>query len=161
LVLRSGAAAGVAVAFALHLSLLGPWLRGIIDIDRFRFGSAVTLGTFSLGLFGLVPGDTPVALGVLGIAFLFAFDPDGSVPPLGDNGGSDDANQDSLASRTEGFGAEVKAVCREAASLTVREYVQQGSKEQQDSHKIEVSEEHLETAIKEVREDEDGDDFYG
>lgn len=84
--LRAGAAAAVAVAFALQVSLLGPWIRGIVDIDRFRFGVAVALGTFSLGLFGVVPGETPAALAVLGVTFLFAFDPDGSVPSPNDDG---------------------------------------------------------------------------
>jgi len=92
LMLRAGAAAGVAVAFALHLALLGPWLRDVVDIDRFRFGSAVALGIFPLGLFGLVPGDAPVALAVLGVTFLFAFDPDGSLPSLGSE--SDDDEED-------------------------------------------------------------------
>ena len=78
LMLRAAAAALVAVAFALHLAIFGPWLRQVVDIDRFRFGSAVALGTLPLGLFGLVPGDAPLALAVLGVSFLFAFDPDGS-----------------------------------------------------------------------------------
>jgi hypothetical protein len=78
LMLRAAAAALVAVAFALHLAVFGPWLRQVVDIDRFRFGSAVALGTLPLGLFGLVPGDAPLALAVLGVSFLFAFDPDGS-----------------------------------------------------------------------------------
>jgi hypothetical protein len=92
LMLRAGAAAGVAVAFALHIALLGPWLREVVDIDRFRFGSAVALGTFPLGLFGLIPGDAPVALAVLAVTFLFAFDPDGSMPSFGseDSASSDE-----------------------------------------------------------------------
>ena len=79
LMLRAAAAALVAVVFALHLALFGPWLRGIVDIDRFRFGSAVALGVLPLGLFGLVPGDAPLALAVLGMTFLFAFDPQDAV----------------------------------------------------------------------------------
>ncbi|WP_247009159.1 DUF5794 domain-containing protein [Halorientalis litorea] len=78
LMLRAGAAALVAVVFALHLAVFGPWLREIVDIDRFRFGSAVALGVLPLGLFGLVPGNAPLALAVLGVSFLFAFDPEES-----------------------------------------------------------------------------------
>ncbi len=161
LMLRAGATAGIAVAFALHIALLGPRLRGIVDIDRFRFGSAVALGTFSLGLFGLVPGDTPVALAVLGITFLFAFDPDGSMPSLGNDTGSDGVDLDGLASRTEGFvGAETEGVCREAATLTPREYAQKSKDRGASPDDIEVTEEHLETALKEVREyKQHGDDF--
>jgi hypothetical protein len=74
--LRAAAAGLVATAFALHVALLGPWLRRVVDIDRFRFGSAVALGILPLSLFGLVPSDTPLALAVLGMTFLLAFDPD-------------------------------------------------------------------------------------
>jgi hypothetical protein len=100
LMLRAAAAALVAVVFALHLAVFGPWLRRIVDIDRFRFGSAVALGVLPLGLFGLVPGDAPLALAVLGVSFVFAFDPDGTA--LGDalpgesgrDGRSDDESRD-------------------------------------------------------------------
>jgi hypothetical protein len=77
LVARAVAAAGVGVGFALAVALLGPWLRAVVDIDRFRFGSAVALGVLPLSIFGLVPGDAPIALAVLGVTALFAFDPDG------------------------------------------------------------------------------------
>lgn len=160
LMLRAGATAGVAVAFALHLALLGPWLRGVVDIDRFRFGSAVALGTFSLGLFGLVPGDAPVALAVLGVTFLFAFDPDGSMPSMS----SDDSESDDLASWKEGFvGAEIEAVCREAATVAVREYVNAKSEEEGASpDEVELAEEHFKTVLEEVcRNEEYGDDYLG
>lgn len=78
LMLRAAAAALVAVAFALHLAVFGPWLREIVDIDRFRFGSAVALGVLPLSIFGVLPEETPLALAVLGLSFLFAFDPKGS-----------------------------------------------------------------------------------
>ncbi|WP_436929041.1 DUF5794 domain-containing protein [Halosimplex halobium] len=77
LVARAVAAAGVGVGFALLVALLGPWLRAVVDIDRFRFGSAVALGVLPLSIFGLVPGDAPIALAVLCVTALFAFDPDG------------------------------------------------------------------------------------
>lgn len=73
LVLRGIAAAGVGVAFALCVALLGSKLRGVLHLDRFRFGSAVALGTLPLGLLGVVPGNTPLA--VLGVTCLLAFDP--------------------------------------------------------------------------------------
>ncbi|WP_123533906.1 DUF5794 domain-containing protein [Halosimplex salinum] len=78
LVARAVAAAGVGVGFALLVALLGPRLRAAVDIDRFRFGSAVALGVLPLSIFGLVPGDAPLALAVLGVTALFAFDPDGA-----------------------------------------------------------------------------------
>ncbi|WP_459193842.1 DUF5794 domain-containing protein [Halosimplex sp. J119] len=77
LVARAVAAAGVGVGFALLVALLGPQLRAVVDIDRFRFGSAVALGVLPLSIFGLVPGDAPIALAVLGVTALFAFDPSG------------------------------------------------------------------------------------
>ncbi|MFB6179920.1 MAG: DUF5794 domain-containing protein [Halorientalis sp.] len=92
LLLRAAAAAVVAIVFALHLAIFGPWLREVVDIDRFRFGSAVALGVLPLSLFGLVPGNAPIALAVLGVSFLFAFDPDGSA--LGEVFGSDDDGSD-------------------------------------------------------------------
>jgi len=75
LVLRAAAAAGVGVGFALFVAVAGPWLRNAVDLDRFRFGSAVALGMLPLSIFGLVPGDAPLALAVLGVTALFAFDP--------------------------------------------------------------------------------------
>jgi len=83
---RAVAAAGVGVGFALLVALLGPWLRAVVDIDRFRFGSAVALGVLPLSIFGLVPGDAPIALAVLGVTALFAFDPDGDREYDGMNG---------------------------------------------------------------------------
>ena len=75
LVLRAMAAAGVGVAFALAVAALAPTLRGYVDLDRFRFGSAVALGVLPLGLLGYVPGNAPLA--VLAVTALLAFDPDG------------------------------------------------------------------------------------
>ena len=75
LMLRAAASAGVGVAFALAAALGAPWLRNAVDIDRFRFGSAVALGVLPLSLFGLIPGNAPVALAVLAVTALLAFDP--------------------------------------------------------------------------------------
>ena len=75
LVARAAAAAGVGVCFALGVAVAGPWLRNAVDLDRFRFGSAVALGVLPLGIFGLIPGNAPLALAVLAVTALFAFDP--------------------------------------------------------------------------------------
>jgi len=75
LVLRATVAAGIGVAFALAVALTSPWLRNAVDIDRFRFGSAVALGVLALSVVGLVPGDAPVALAVLAVTVLLALDP--------------------------------------------------------------------------------------
>lgn len=77
LILRAMAAAGVGVGFALAVAALAPTLRDYVDLDRFRFGSAVALGTLPLGLLGFVPGNAPLA--VLAVTALLAFDPEGSV----------------------------------------------------------------------------------
>jgi hypothetical protein len=75
LILRAAAAGAVGAGFALAVALAGPWLRNAVDIDRFRFGSAVALGVLPLSIYGLVPGNFPIALAVLGVTTLFAFDP--------------------------------------------------------------------------------------
>lgn len=80
LILRAVAAAGAGIAFALAIALTSPWLRSNVDIDRFRFGSAVSLGVLALSVFGLIPGEAPVALAVLAVTALLAFNPDGSAP---------------------------------------------------------------------------------
>jgi hypothetical protein len=74
LLLHAAAAAGVAVAFALGVVALQPYLRRVVDIDRFRFGSAVALATLALSIFHLVPSNAPLL--VFGVAGLLAFDPD-------------------------------------------------------------------------------------
>lgn len=77
LVARGVAAAGVGVGFALSVSLLAPWLRGGVDLDRFRFGSAVALGVLALSIIApeVVPSNAPVALAVLAVTAVLAFDP--------------------------------------------------------------------------------------
>jgi hypothetical protein len=76
LVVKGAAAAGVGVAFALGVAISSPWLHNAVDIDRFRFGSAVALGVLGLSVLGLIPSDTPLALAVLAVTALLAFDPD-------------------------------------------------------------------------------------
>ena len=86
------AAAAVGVGFALSIALLSPHLRGRVDIDRFRFGSAVALGVLALpillGPFDLMQTDAPVALAVLAVTTLFAYDPNsgGVEGAVGDEG---------------------------------------------------------------------------
>ncbi len=75
LLLRAVAASGVGVAFALVVALTSPYLRNAVDLDRFRFGSAVALGVLALSIYGLVPENAPLALAVLVVTALFAFDP--------------------------------------------------------------------------------------
>lgn len=80
LVAKGAATAGVGVAFALSVALLGPRLRGAVDLDRFRFGSSVALGMLALSVLGVpgIPENAPVALGVLCVAAIFAYDPGGN-----------------------------------------------------------------------------------
>ena len=75
LVGKAVASAGVGVGFAIAVALLSPMLRNQVDIDRFRFGSAVALGVLPLSLLGLLFDQAPLA--VLAVTALFAFDPSG------------------------------------------------------------------------------------
>src|SRR6056297_155217 len=105
-VVNGAAAAGVGVAFALAIALLSPHLRGRVDIDRFRFGSAVALGVLALpillGPFDLMQTEAPIALAVLAVTTLFAYDPNaGPVAEGGDapaDGPDDDADGGAAAS---------------------------------------------------------------
>ena len=78
-VLNGTAAAAVGVGFALVVAVLSPHLRGRVDIDRFRFGSSVALGVLALPIllrpFGMMQTEVPVALAVLAVTALFAYDP--------------------------------------------------------------------------------------
>ncbi|SFR44859.1 DUF5794 domain-containing protein [Halorubrum sodomense] len=105
-VVNGTAAAAVGVAFALSIALLSPHLRGRVDIDRFRFGSAVALGVLALpillGPFDLMQTEAPVALAVLAVTALFAYDPDsGGVAGAagdaddGDRGPANDSGEES------------------------------------------------------------------
>ena len=75
LLVRAGAAAGVGVAVAAGTALASPVLQDLVDIDRFRFGSAVALGVLGLSVVGLVPSEAPIALAVLAVTALLALDP--------------------------------------------------------------------------------------
>ena len=78
LIARGAVAAGLGVLAALAVAVTSPWLRHAVEIDRFRFGSAVALGVLALSIGGLVPANAPLALAVLLITALLAFDPDGT-----------------------------------------------------------------------------------
>jgi len=73
LVARGMAAGGVGVGFALLLVWLRPRIEDMVDIDRFRFGSAVALGTLAISIVGWVPESAP--LPVFAMAALLAIDP--------------------------------------------------------------------------------------
>lgn len=94
-VVNGTAAAAIGVGFALSVALLSPHLRGRVDIDRFRFGSAVALGVLALPIllrpFGLMQTEAPIALAVLGVTALFAYDPnaDGIGASESDHGDDD------------------------------------------------------------------------
>jgi len=95
-VVNGTAAAAVGVAFALTVALLSPHLRGRVDIDRFRFGSAVALGVLALpillGPFDLMQTEAPIALAVLAVTTLFAYDPDADgLEAPGDDAPDDDS----------------------------------------------------------------------
>ena len=80
LIARGAAAAGVGVLAALAVAAASTWLRAVVEIDRFRFGSAVALGVLALSIAGFVPSNAPVALAVLAVTALLAFDPSGDDP---------------------------------------------------------------------------------
>ena len=58
---------------ALGAALFGPTLRRHVDLDRFRFGSAVALGTMGAAVAGLVPADSPLPLVALVLAAPVAY----------------------------------------------------------------------------------------
>ena len=115
-VLNGTAAAAVGVGFALVVAVLSPHLRGRVDIDRFRFGSSVALGVLALPIllrpFGMMQTEVPVALAVLAVTALFAYDPNaehataaqstggGATAAVGD-GGHSDAGGDEYGADTD------------------------------------------------------------
>ncbi|MFW6458690.1 MAG: DUF5794 domain-containing protein [Halodesulfurarchaeum sp.] len=106
LVARGMAAGGVGVTFALLLVILRPRIEGMVDIDRFRFGSAVALGTLALSLIDIVPESAP--LPVFAMAALLAIDPterpertSRSQPSPVTNGGNGDVTTDDEPSKDQ------------------------------------------------------------
>jgi len=75
LMLRAALTAAIGVGFALGVALAAPRLRGVIDIDRFRFGSSVALGVFALPILGVLETDAPIALAVLLVSGVLAYRP--------------------------------------------------------------------------------------
>lgn len=106
-VVNGTAAAAIGVGFALSVALLSPHLRGRVDIDRFRFGSAVALGVLALPIllrpFGLMQTEAPIALAVLGVTALFAYDPDADGVGGPD---ADDEDDDGSAGASDDDGSE-------------------------------------------------------
>jgi hypothetical protein len=95
LVGRAVAAAAVGVGVAVLVAATSPWLRAAVDLDRFRFGSAVALGVLALSIVGFVPANAPVALAVLVVTVALSFDPeraerDTGVPDRAGVSGSDE-----------------------------------------------------------------------
>lgn len=76
LIVRGALTAAIGVAFALAIALTAPQLRGAVDLDRFRFGSSVALGVLALPILGVLNTEAPIALAVLVVAGLLAYDPD-------------------------------------------------------------------------------------
>jgi hypothetical protein len=97
-VVNGTAAAAIGVGFALSVALLSPHLRGRVDIDRFRFGSAVALGVLALPIllrpFGLMQTEVPIALAVLGVTALFAYDPNAEGVGAANAEDADDTDDD-------------------------------------------------------------------
>ena len=87
LVANATLAAAIGVGFALAVALGGPYLREYMDIDRFRFGSAVALGLLPLSMLGMAFGQAPLA--ALVVAGVFAID-----IPLERSGSEDDAEDE-------------------------------------------------------------------
>ncbi len=75
LVGRAAGAAAVGGLFALGLAVFAPRLRATVDVDRFRFGSAVALGLLPLSILGVPVGGAPLA--VIAVTGVFAYDPRG------------------------------------------------------------------------------------
>ena len=98
-VARGAAAAAVGISFALGVAIASPQLRGRVNIDRFRFGSAVALGVLALPILGLLQTDAPIALAVLTVTGLFAYDPDAdpeAVAAYANRDSNDDSPEDRL-----------------------------------------------------------------
>ncbi|SNR23539.1 DUF5794 domain-containing protein [Halorubrum vacuolatum] len=96
------AAASIGVGFALAVAAFSPQLKGRVDIDRFRFGSAVALGVLALPILlrpvGVMQTEAPIALAVLAVTALFAYDPDPEgIGAPGDADDDDDDSDDDLA----------------------------------------------------------------
>ncbi|MCU4753759.1 DUF5794 domain-containing protein [Halobacteria archaeon AArc-curdl1] len=107
LVANATLAAVIGVGFALSVAVSGPYLRTYMDINRFRFGSAVALGLLPLSIMGMAFGQAPLA--ALIVAAIFALDPDAtadkSLPGVGSgtrtDGGTTDDELEALEELSE------------------------------------------------------------
>jgi hypothetical protein len=101
LVARAVAAGLVGTGFALAVVATQPYLRDVLDVDRFRFGSAVALGVLALAVLDIAPENAPLA--VLAVAGLLAFDPGARDAPDPDpaltDGGEESADESSDGTR--------------------------------------------------------------
>jgi hypothetical protein len=122
LVAKAAAAAGTGVAFALGVALFGQRLRGAVDLDLFRFGSSVALGMLALSVLmpNLLPTKAPVALIVLGVTGLFAYDPGaegdviGSIEDAVDGVSADEESEDDNGSKGDDGSDDANSVDPEA-----------------------------------------------
>ncbi|WP_267639654.1 DUF5794 domain-containing protein [Haloarchaeobius amylolyticus] len=74
LIAKATAAAAVGATFALLVAIAGPHLRQRMDVDRFRFGSAVALGLLALSIAGLLEVNS-APLAVMLVSAVLALDP--------------------------------------------------------------------------------------
>lgn len=118
LMARAGAAGAVGVGFALGIVVLRPFIEDLVDIDRFRFGTAIALGTLAFSVIGIVPNNAPLPVFI--VAGLLAFDPaatpgadesddesasTGSAPAATADGGNEDVDDpDSTDPMGQGYG---------------------------------------------------------
>jgi hypothetical protein len=102
LVGRAVAAGSVGVGFALGVVALRPYLAEVLNVDRFRFGSAVALGMLAVSLFR--PEYALAPLAVLAVTTVLAFDPDGQdslgETPVSTDGGSTENGEETDSTTT-------------------------------------------------------------
>ncbi|MGM0399014.1 MAG: DUF5794 domain-containing protein [Halobacteriota archaeon] len=91
LMARAGAAGLVGVTFAMGVVVLRPYIEGLVDIDRFRFGTAIALGTLAFSVIGLIPSNAPLPVFI--VAGMLAFD------PAAEPGAEDETEREAPAAR--------------------------------------------------------------
>ncbi|MFC7045624.1 DUF5794 domain-containing protein [Halobacteriaceae archaeon GCM10025711] len=100
LILHAVGAAVIGVAFAMSIVVFQQYLEDLMDIDRFRFGSAVALGVLALAILG-GPVAQGAPLAVLVVAGLLAFDP-GAVDDVDSEPSSSQAPAGASSAATDG-----------------------------------------------------------
>ncbi|MFB6094992.1 MAG: DUF5794 domain-containing protein [Halodesulfurarchaeum sp.] len=101
LILRAATAGLVGVVFAMSVVALRPYIKDNVDIDRFRFGTAIALGTLALSIINVVPSQAP--LPVFAVAGLLAFDPSDTPDPIEMAQSEPEATPDGGDDSVEGF----------------------------------------------------------